>query len=392
LEHEPNPQDLAVVRADPWIRQYWERVVPAEERRLYAAIVDSSGRVVMHSDADLEGRRLERDWRDRVHAEIAADVFETRSEALAGGRRAYDICVPIDVGAETVGQYHAGFDLQWFEEQQGIVRRQVALRWTIVIGGILVVVSLAGASFYYIAYRAAAMRNTAEMAHLQRVTELGQVAAGLAHEIRNPLHAIRLNLHALGRMHNGHAKLSSDEVAAIISQSNEEITRLDRLIEELLGFAKPDEAREESIDLVAEFRATLSFMSQDMQSSGVQLCTQIPDHQIVVYMDPTRLRQIILNLLMNAKEAAGDGGRIDVGLTRRDEHIEVRVTDDGPGITEGDRQHIYDPFYTTKESGTGLGLALVKRFVEEAGGSIQCRSEGSGTIFCISMPSVGRAK
>jgi signal transduction histidine kinase len=388
LEQESDPPDLASIREDPWIRQFWQRVIPPEGGRLYAAIVDSTGKVVMHSDPKLEGRRLEHDWYDQVRREVAEDVVETQSDALADGRRAFDVRVPIDVGGRTVGRYHAGFDADWFEGQAAIARRQILRRWTMVIGGISAVVLSAGASLYYLAYRSAAMRHVADMAQLQRVTELSQLAAGLAHEIRNPLHAIRLNLHALGRLEDGRRKLSMNEVSTIIDESNEEIARLDRLIEELLGFAKPGEARDEAIDLVSELQAMLGFVRQEMQSRGVEIRAHMPDRNLVVHLDPTRLRQILLNLLVNAKEAAGEGGRIDVGLVRCDERVEIRVSDDGPGITDDDRPHIFDPFYTTKESGSGLGLALVKRFVEEADGRIQCESNGSGTTFCISLPAV----
>jgi signal transduction histidine kinase len=392
LEQQSAPPDLATVREDRWIRQFWQRVVSSEGRRLYGAIVNSQGNVVMHSDPHLEGRQLADDWYDRVHRESVEDVFDTQSHALADGRRAYDIRVPIDVGGETVGHYHAGFDVDWFQEHTAAAQSEILRRWTIVIGGISVVVLLAGASLYYIASRSAAMRHVAAMAQLQRATELGQVAAGLAHEIRNPLHAIRLNLHALGRLPDGSAKLNAVQVSTIINESNEEIARLDRLIEELLGFAKPDELREEEIDLVAELRVTLSFISQEMQCSGVELRTRIPDQAAMVHMDPTRLKQIMLNLLMNAKEAAGEGGRIDVGLANHDERVEIRVSDDGPGIPEGDREHIFEPFYTTKEGGSGLGLALVKRFVEEADGRVYCDSNGRGTTFCLVLPALVTAK
>jgi len=383
--------DLTAIRQDDWIRQFWQRVMPVEQGRLYAAVVKPSGEVLMHTDPRLEGRYLEENWHEGRVPGFQGEVVETRSKTLSGGKRAYDIRMAITVRGERVGTYHAGLSVDWFRgEHASVARRQIARRWAVVIGGISIVVLLAGVSLYYIAYRSAALRNTVSMMQVQRVTELGQVAAGLAHEIRNPLHAIRLNLHALRRMRNaGKQRFSpgqSDEITTIIDQSNDEISRLDRLIQELLGYAKPDEAWDEDMDVVAELKSTLGFVREEMQSSKVDLIPRLPEERAIVHMDPTRFRQILLNLLVNAKEAVGAGGRIEVGLTRRDEFYQVRVSDDGPGINEEDRGRIFDPFYTTKHGGTGLGLALVKRFVDEAGGRILCEASGGGTTFRILLP------
>jgi two-component system sensor histidine kinase HydH len=172
----------------------------------------------------------------------------------------------------------------------------------------------------------------------------------------------------------------------MISESNEEIARLDRLVGELLGFAKPGVAKNEDVELGSELNATLTFVSQEMQRSRVELRRQIPNHPLVVRLDPTRLRQIMLNLLMNAKEATGEDGQVTVGLVRRGEQAEIQVSDNGPGVSDEHRQHIFEPFYTTKEYGSGLGLALVKRFVEESDGQIDVRTNGSGTTFRVTLP------
>jgi signal transduction histidine kinase len=379
---------------DTWLRQYWKRVIPREERRLYAAIVDSTGKVLMHSDPAIEGRLLERNWYERVVGEAGGDVFETKSDSLSAGRRSFDIRVPIDVGDREIAEYHAGFDVDWFQGFVAGRRAQILWRWTVVIGGILLVVALAGTSLYYIAHRSASMRGFLDMVQLQRVTELGQVAAGLAHEIRNPLHAIRLNLHALARTRNGRAKLAPDEVSAVIEQSNQEISRLDRLIEELLGFAKPEEARDERVDLTNALDATLSFVKQEMERKGITISGDLPREQVIVRVDPARLRQIMLNLLMNAKDAVDEGGRIEVSLVRRNGRVEINVSDNGPGVSTDDREHIFEPFYSTKDGGSGLGLALAKRFVDEAGGKISCEANASssGTVFRVSLPAADAPK
>jgi len=394
LEQQSGKASLESVREDPWIRQFWQRVIPSEDRRLYAAIVDSEGLVVMHSSPAQDGQTVDYVEFEPVNIEPDDDVFETYSKALAAGRRAFDVRVPIEVSDRTIGYYHTGVDGAWFKHQSARIRRQILQRWSLVISGISIVVVLAAGSLYYIAYRSAAMHNLADMVELQRVTELGQVAAGLAHEIRNPLHALRLNLHSLGRMHGSETSgyQSAEDVSAIISQSNQEIARLDRLVDELLGFARPDDAREEDIDLLAEVQATVGFVSREMKDCDIEVGTDFRTEKAIARMDPSRFRQVLLNLLMNAKESIGAGGHINVQLSSQDEFLQLRVFDDGEGIDEEDRNRIFDPFFTTKEQGSGLGLPLVKRFVEEADGEIRCESVVGGATFCISLPKVVRGK
>jgi signal transduction histidine kinase len=111
---------------------------------------------------------------------------------------------------------------------------------------------------------------------------------------------------------------------------------------------------------------------------------------LYVHLDRNRFRQIMLNLLTNAKEAVGTEGQIEVTLARHGrDQVEIVVADDGPGVAPVDRDRIFDPFYSTKELGTGLGLAMVKRFVDEAGGSVACEAnESNGARFRISFPEV----
>lgn len=170
LEQQSESMDLASVRHDPWIRQFWRRMIPLEGGRLYAAIADSTGMVLMHSDPTLQGRRISRNWYSQERPEVAEDVFETKSTALADGRRAFDVQVPIEVEGKTVGSYHTGIDVDWFEEQFAVQRRQIVRRWLIVVGGVSAVVLLAGVSLYYIAYRSAKMRNLTDVLRLQRVS------------------------------------------------------------------------------------------------------------------------------------------------------------------------------------------------------------------------------
>lgn len=224
--------------------------------------------------------------------------------------------------------------------------------------------------------------------------ELAQLAAGLAHEIRNPLHALRLNLHAFRRTQEDRFALKPEEIARMLDQSAAEIDRIDRLLRELIGFAAPLQPRVEVLDLNSELEDVVEFLRHEFQRTQVELRLELPKWPAQVEMDRSRLRQVLLNLLYNARDAMPEGGVIAVEADRREGWMEITVSDQGGGITEADMPHLFEPFFTTSESGTGLGLAVVRRFVHEAGGQITCENlsgeNGSrtGALFRIRLEEV----
>jgi two-component system sensor histidine kinase HydH len=216
---------------------------------------------------------------------------------------------------------------------------------------------------------------------------VGKLAAGLAHEIRNPLHAIQLNLHSFRRVHEQKAELPPDEITKMLEESSREIDRIEQLMQQLIDFATPDEPRDQLIDLTSEIQDIVEFIRQEILDTKIEIQARLPRGPVWARMDRGRLRQIMLNLLQNAQQAMEEGGKIEVGLTRRRALIEITVADSGPGIREEDRQRIFEPFFSTKLEGTGLGLALVKRFIDEVDGQIHCDANSDGGVtFRIELP------
>ncbi|MEX0820135.1 MAG: ATP-binding protein, partial [Pirellulaceae bacterium] len=390
LERELESQDeldLSLLARNNWLRDYWLRVIPQEEQRLYAAIVDRQGRVVLHNSPDRVGGQLARQWYDRLAPEAGEWVVETRSAALTAGQRALDVRVPIVYGDREVGEYHTGFDLNWFDEFSAAQRSGFLRQRLLLLGSVVSIVLLAAMSLYYIATHSVFLRRAVSTAHLERTAEIGQLAAGLAHEIRNPLHAIRLNLHTFQRSQQSDSSLEPEEMKTMLEQSSREIERIDRLMQELVGFAMPEAPRDELIDLKAELQGILDFIDQEMVRNQVEVRAELPPRSVLVRFDPGRLRQIMINLLHNAAAASESNGRVMVALAARGGQAEITVADHGSGVSDADRERIFEPFYTTKSDGTGLGLALVKRFVDEADGEIHCEhNPGGGTIFRIRVP------
>ena len=386
LERQGVEIPLSALERSEWLERFWKDVMPRERQRLYAAVVDADGLVVMHSDASLVGRRLEPDWRGR-DIQSVGDVVETQSEALSGGPLAFDIVVPIEVRGDRVGEYHSGFDRQWFEAEVDRLQHPPRNSWIAIISLIAGVVLIAGLFLHRISKRAATLQQAISMTRVKQLSDLGRLVGALAHEIRNPLNAIRLNLHTIRQVHQNEGALTSDEIDEMLVESNKEVDRLSELMKTMLGYARTDQANAEDIDVTSEVDAIAKFLAPVMEQDGIEFRLVLPTSPTTTRIDRDRFRQVLLNLLNNAREAVGKDGTIAVAVTTRDGRVEITVDDTGPGVPESDRDRIFEPFYSTKSTGTGLGLALARRFAEEAGGSIfcdGCRSDGA--CFRIVLP------
>ncbi|HVA48146.1 MAG TPA: HAMP domain-containing sensor histidine kinase [Pirellulales bacterium] len=379
--------DLRQLRSLDWLLAHWHQAILSEEKWSYAAVEDLAGNVVAHSNPALEGQQLCPGWHQRALLQAGADVVETRFAGLTEGRRAFDVRLPVTFNGAVIGTYHAGLNADWFEAAAAAQQDEEQFGWMVVIAGTTLVVLAAVGSLYFIIRQTAALQHRLELSEVRRVNELRQFIVGLAHEVRNPLNAVRLNLHAIGRAYRGEGRLPADEVATIVRESTREITRVAALIGEMLGYARSDPPRVEDVDLKAEVRGTLDLVQQAMEDYHIAVVAHLAPGPLKVRIDRDRLRQILLNLLNNAREAVGKGGRIEIDVSSTTDGLQLAVSDNGPGVPPEQRQRIFDPFFSTKDVGIGLGLTLVKKFVQESGGSIAYDEgyEGGGR-FVVRLP------
>lgn len=229
-------------------------------------------------------------------------------------------------------------------------------------------------------------RMEEEVARSEHLAAVGRLAAGVAHEIRNPLAAISGSIELLGR---GGEAPSSDDQKQLMEIVLREVARLDALIRDLLEFARPRPPEREKLDLTAHMSELKRVFENDRQLDGAHVQLEA-DGAIWVEADPAQLRQVVWNLLRNAAEAApGAPITLSVGADRSDgkSWAWVAVRDRGPGIPPEQRARIFEPFYSTKVSGTGLGLATVHRIVEAHKGRIDVEAPpDGGTRVCVRLP------
>ncbi|AUX45814.1 sensor histidine kinase [Sorangium cellulosum] len=216
----------------------------------------------------------------------------------------------------------------------------------------------------------------------EKLAAVGTLAAGLAHEIRNPLNGAQLHVTFLERG-LARAGMRDPDTLEAIQVVREEIRRLSALVSEFLDFARPKPLLLEQASLVAICERAARIASSD-GGAAVEVKVDLPSADLVLDLDPAKMEQVLLNLLRNAVEAA-TGGTVVLRVRRKPRHAVVDVEDDGPGITSPDAP-IFDPFYSTKPNGTGLGLAIAHRIVTDHEGTIEFQSRPGKTLFRVTLP------
>jgi two-component system sensor histidine kinase HydH len=381
--------DLALIRKAGWLRSHWQRAVVAQHERIYAAVVDSHGVVVAHSDPTREGKKVSDAWILRPFVEGGPGAVETADKVLADHIHCLDLGAPININGKRVGMYHSGVRMDWINEQLAAAQRVVIARWIWMTIGIASIVLLAAASLVVIMQRSFALQRDLNSAELRRVTEINRLITGLAHEIRNPLNAVRINLCTAGRVSSILDGASTGKLQEILRQSTGEVARIEALIGELLGYIRAEPEADEVIDVYHEVADAVAFFQPAAAEDGITVTCATTDKRLFARVSRRRLRQMILNLLTNAQESLAEGGRIDVSLRAASGCVQITVADNGPGVPAAALEQIFAPFYSTKQTGVGLGLTLVRTYAEQCGGHICCRNrDGGGAEFCISIPLV----
>ena len=251
-----------------------------------------------------------------------------------------------------------------------------------------------------------------------RLVALGELAAGLAHEVKNPIGAIKGAAQLLEDVTvDGSPEPTpatddgADEAQTYVGIILEEVARLDRVVSSFLDYARPNAGTPIAVDVNAAVRRTMQILTaQGFGQTDVQVHYSAPLPAVLI--DPEKLRQVLVNLVLNALQAVGTGGKVQVTTVRRDDYgarlplsrsrsgpisvglglsgdawVEIAVRDDGPGISKKVLESLFIPFFTTKEKGTGLGLAISQSIVQAAGGMIDVVSHpGAGSTFRVLLP------
>jgi two-component system sensor histidine kinase HydH len=229
----------------------------------------------------------------------------------------------------------------------------------------------------------------AQLNHAERLAALGQMVAGVSHEIRNPLGIIRSTAELLGKMSDC-TEVQERLSAVIIEESN----RLDNIVTEFLDFARPQEPNFQECYLEEIINKNLQFLGPELDKENISVHDHLDGRSFKLRADPQLLYRAFLNIFMNSIQAMKNGGTMTVDVTEKKGHYVVSIMDTGCGISQENLSKIFDPFFSTKDKGSGLGISIVKNIIEGHKGSIWIESKvgdpqgrnGTGTKVFIKLP------
>jgi two-component system sensor histidine kinase HydH len=222
----------------------------------------------------------------------------------------------------------------------------------------------------------------------EKLATVGTMTAGLSHEIRNPLNAASLQLQVMERRIQRLAPELQPPLVEPLRLVRDELKRLNGVLEDFLLLAKPREIVVAELDARATVEKVLEFLGGEVERRGIVLQREIPDGLPAIAGEEARLRQVLVNLLLNAFEATPSGGTVLVSARAADgDRVALAVEDSGGGIPPAAREQIFEPFFTTKARGSGLGLSIVHSVVAQHGGSISVgQSRFGGARFVVELP------
>lgn len=290
------------------------------------------------------------------------------------------------VGGIPQGEVRVGIAMEAIERDIESLRRSLRIKVASVaaVGAILLVLGL----LYVL--RLIKKTRALERARLstERAAYRGHVGSGLAHEIRNPLNSMNMNLQMLEEELQGVPGLDGGEHVEMLRSMQGEIKRIKNLIDNFLQYSRPATPHFEVKSLNDALTNTARFLQADFRQSGVELDLDLEPLLPSVEFDEGQIRQALLNILGNARQVVPSGGRVRLSSRAGSGgEVIVEISDDGPGIPQDMMDRIFEPFFSKRAGGTGLGLAIARQMVENHGGRIEVESQlGRGTTFRIRLP------
>ena len=218
----------------------------------------------------------------------------------------------------------------------------------------------------------------------EKIGVLTMLAAGVAHEIGNPLNSLNIHLQLIERKVKKADPVLAEELSELLEISRSEIQRLDFIVEKFLSAVRPSAPQTTPTDINELLEESIRFLGPELEDRSIEVTLNLDERLPILAVDRDQMKQAFYNLIRNASQAMGNEGKLTVSSDFDDEMLSVCFADTGPGISADKLGKVFDPYFTTKKAGSGLGLLIVRRIVREHGGEIEFDSEdGEGTRVTI---------
>ena len=380
-------EDFSAPNVAGWLVDHWARMIVLKPDRLYASIEDSSGSVLAFSSkTDLSILTN--------GSSVSIDGFpkSVRRIVLGPGVKsmtAVEVGLPIELNDHRIATYRTAIPGQWIKDRISASTRNRWLVWLAILFSMSLIVSTTALFLFRLGTHTQELEQALKTSETRRLADLSKLVVSMAHELRNPLNSIRLNLFTSEKLIRGDSPIDQKEALVMIHESVCEIERVNELIGQLLGFVKADENQENWLNFDTEIQSILHFMKSTHELHHIRIEYRFEEQNAIGKVSKKYFRQILINLLQNARQAMPEGGLIHLHLHTSSPSVILAIEDSGPGVASNLFEKIFEPFYSTQQDGAGLGLAVVKNLIEATGGSISCQrsSRFGGMRFTLRFQS-----
>jgi signal transduction histidine kinase len=346
----------------------------------HVMLVDTSLKILAHSDRQFLNQRRD----DALLAQTKSSGGRGRGILRNdSANRHYDVVKTVTVNGSPIGYLEIGLSLKPMETAW-----QRMFRSMLVFGAAVLAIGILGIGVIFYNQQSHLQRVQSlemELSRKERLSELGNLAATVAHEIRNPLNSVSMGLQRL----KGEFSPTRDheEYAHFLALMQNEVRRLNDIVEQFLSLARPLNLKHEAIAVEAFLQELSTLVAGDAQSSKVQIELAVAPNLPPLNADRNYLKQLLLNLILNGFQSMPQGGRLTIAAGADKDCLELTVADCGMGIEPDKLEKIFEPYFTTKTTGSGLGLSISRRIAEAHGGTVVVKSQtGQGSRFVVRLP------
>ncbi len=349
---------------------------------LYISIQDASLNIIANTDSTLIGRREEDPF---LRNSLQGNRILFRHYQSSKGTEIFEVVKSFSLGGKITGLIRVGYTSEEIQPVLNQIKKNVFLSvfFFLILGISAIVLIWVNQNRH--------LRKMKEMEdriqRAERISSLGHLAAGVAHEIRNPLNAIGMGLQRLKREFLPPDESKREEYLSFTELILKEIRRVNGIIEQFLTLSRPFQLNLKESSLQDLLNHLVTLFQEEASSFGIAFEAEISPDLPLLKMDPERLTQALINIMKNGMQAMGQGGvlRVETKLLR--DRVEITISDSGSGIAPEQMEKIFNYYYTTKEKGVGLGLPIAHRIIEAHGGQLKIESRvGTGTKVTVTLP------